>query len=166
MSKKCLLMIDVQKGFVSDDTEHVLPRIKDLMDYGFDHKIATQFINKENSQYVRSMDWRKLMESPDTDVIDFVQENSELVIVKNVYSAVCQELLDFLSDKRIDIVYLCGIDTDCCVLKTAADLFELDIEMKVLAHYSASNGGRESHDAALTVMERLIGTSNIIYDEL
>ncbi len=52
------------------------------------------------------------------------------------------------------------------MLKTAADLFELGIRAYVLADYSASNGGKSSHDAALRVLQRMIGYSAVIKGEL
>ena len=56
-----------------------------------------------------------------------------------------------------DSVYLCGMDTDCCVQLIAARLFELGIHPIVLTSYCASNGGETAHLAGLTVMGRVLG---------
>lgn len=85
---------------------------------------------------------------------------------KNTYTAITEELRRFLASHSIDTGFVCGIDTDCCVLKTAADLFEMGIRPYVLAHYSASNGGDDSQRAAITVLNRLIGPCNVIDCEL
>lgn len=160
----CLLYIDVQNGFVSEKTEHILPRLQSISDK-FDHVIATKFFNTKNGPYTRVMSWYKLMDSPETDLISFVKESSEKIFEKNIYSAVSDELISFIRDNKIDTVYITGIDTDCCVLKTAVDLFERNIDFKVLVDYTASNGGKESFDAAVKVMQRLIGDSSLIFGD-
>lgn len=162
----CLLLIDVQNGFVSKATEHVISRIMSLDCGRFDHVVASRFVNAEGSPYRRVMGWEKLSSPPETDLIPFVEEAVERVFVKNVYTMANREFLDYLDCCGIDVVYLCGIDTDCCVLKTAVDLFELDRDVRVLEHYCASNGGPESHEAALRVMGRQISENCIIRGEL
>lgn len=52
---------------------------------------------------------------------------------------------------------MAGIDTDCCVMKTALDLFEIGIKPIVLSHYCASTGGNNIHLAALDMLKRNIG---------
>jgi hypothetical protein len=46
------------------------------------------------------------------------------------------------------------------------DLFEKHIHPIVLGYYSASNGGKISHDAGIKVLERLIGRRNVINTEI
>ncbi|MDR1033680.1 MAG: cysteine hydrolase [Bifidobacteriaceae bacterium] len=165
--KKCLLLVDVQKGFISADTAHVLPKINALLKANlFDYTVATQFINVEDSPFQRFLHWSQLMRAPETDVCKCVAEASELVLQKSTYTAVNDELLAFIKENSIDEVYVAGIDTDCCVLKTAADLFENNIKSCVLEKYSASGGGKKSHDAALLVLSRMIGSDFIIRKEL
>jgi Amidases related to nicotinamidase len=159
----CLLLIDIQNGFVSDKTKQILPRVKRLIKEGnFDHVIATRFVNQKGSPYVRFMGWEKLMLDEETKLIDFIDENVEKVFKKSIYSAVSTGLLKFAKDNSIDTFYIAGIDTDCCILKTAVDMFEKNIDFKVLLHYSASNGGRKSFNASVTVMNRLVGGSRLI----
>lgn len=163
----CLLLIDVQNGFVSDATRHVLPRMESLLrGHRFDHVVASRFVNAEGSPYRRVMGREKLSAPPETDLVPFVEEAAERVFVKNVYTMVNGEFLDYLEENGVDIVYVCGIDTDCCVLKTSVDLFERDIDVRVLEHYSASNGGPESHGAALRVLGRLVSENCIVRGEL
>lgn len=163
---KCLLVIDVQNGFVTPKTEYVVPRILEIIEQFEDELIvATKFVNYQESPYRRFMGWERLTESPETDVLRQIEEKAYLVIEKAIYSACKDKLCNLLSVKNITEVYLVGIDTDCCVLKTATDLFERGIRPIVLEHYCASNGGEESHRAALRVMERTIGRDQIYYGE-
>lgn len=160
---RCLMLIDVQKGFISQETEYVVGRIKDLLKREhFDLVIGTQFVNAEGSPYRRFIKWEKLSGPPETDVADVVTENAEKVFVKNVYSAVNNDVLAYLKKNKITEIFLAGIDTDCCILKTAADFFERGMDAKVLAYYTASNGGKESRYAAIRVMKRMIGEGQII----
>lgn len=63
-------------------------------------------------------------------------------------------------------VYLCGFDTDCCVLATAIQLFELGICPVVLSYYCHSNGGEAAHVEALTCLNRLIGMQHVIHSPI
>ena len=163
---KCLLVIDVQNGFVSDETDMVLPRIEQLMrDFQGSLIIATQFINVEPSGFRDIMHWKRLKDSPEIDLIPFVESLASFVFKKTTYTACTEEILNVLKEKNVDEVYLAGIDTDCCVLASAIGLFEQNIRPIVLEHYCASNGGEKSHNAALTVLERTIGKRQIKYGQ-
>lgn len=87
------------------------------------------------------------------------------VFQKEGYSGLTEELIRYLRKGGFEVVYLCGTDTDCCVLETAVDLFEHSIRPVVLADYCASNGGSYSHSSALKVLERLIGAKQILSGE-
>ena len=159
---KCLFVVDVQNGFVSPKTEFVLPRIEKLMsEFREGPIIATKFINW-GGPFETIMHWKRLMASPETDLIPFVQEKADYVIDKHIYSSCTEQVLNLLAQFRITEAYIVGIDTDCCVLKTALDLFERNIRPIVLTYYCASNGGSDSHTAAMTVLERNIGEGQII----
>lgn len=91
---------------------------------------------------------------------------AKVVFDKYTYSSVNQETIAFLKRNKIDTVFICGIDTDCCVMETAVDLFEQLIHPYVLTHSSASNGGQESHEAAIEVLSRLIGRNNVVQEPI
>lgn len=159
----CLVIIDVQKGFLSSATEDVPSNLKTLLSRRhFDHIVATQFINTPDSPYVSRMGWTGLMENtPSTQVDPFVAQVSERIFQKKIYSCFTDEFREFLAQNSIERLYFVGIDTDCCVLKSCTDAFESDIPFEVLLNYCASNGGSRSHEAAITVMKRTIGASQM-----
>lgn len=121
-------------------------------------------------------DFIKVLEvlSPTTDTISNFDMTEELRHITGLSKEALRKLhiaTDSLVEvserlKRLLPLYLVGIDTDCCVLKTATDLFERGIRPIVLEHYCASNGGEDSHKAALRVMERTIGRNQIAYGEV
>lgn len=160
---KCLFVIDVQNGFISSRTSHIIPFITQLInDFKDGEIIATKFINADKSPYEVFINWERLKVSPETDLLPQVQEKANLIVEKNIYSACTEEVLEYLRVNKINEVFLAGIDTDCCVLKTATDLFEHGIRPIVLTDYCASNGGPTSHDAAITVLKRTIGNRQIV----
>ncbi len=100
---------------------------------------------------------------PAIDVIESVRMKADFVIEKNTYTACTDDIVGILREMKIEEVYLVGIDTDCCVLKTTIDLFERNIRPIVISSCCTSNGGLESHIAALRVLERTIGKEQIVF---
>jgi nicotinamidase-related amidase len=165
--KSCLMVIDVQNGFISDHTRHVIAPIATLLAQNhFDHTLFTRFQNKPNSPYQVILNWHRLNGPGEQALVDEIKPYAKCVLDKPIYSAVNDDVMQFLQSEQIQEVHLLGIDTDCCVLKTAVDLFERGIRPIVLADYCASNGGVVSHDAGIRVLERLIGRGNIVRGEV
>ena len=71
------------------------------------------------------------------------------------------DLYDLL-DEDVNEIYLCGIDTECCVLKSAFDLFEMGYDVKVLKDYCACTNGIKRHMNALEILRRNIGYNSIV----
>lgn len=164
--KKILIVVDLQNGFARyDQTKDLAKKIVELTKSGvFDKVIATRFLNKEGSQYTRFLNWHRLMESPEIDLVDGLFP--DVIVNKWIYTCVNEEfmtILNHFNDGELPThVFICGADTDCCVLKTATDLFEHGIMPIVLTEYCDSNGGPNSHAAGQLVMERLIGKKCLV----
>ena len=165
---KILLIVDVQKGFTrTDKTKETAKRIVDLSNSGsFDFIIASRFVNKDDSPYVKYLNWNRLMTSPETDLVDNLKY--DIHFDKETYTCWSSKLENILRSCNKGIlpteIYLCGIDTDCCVLNTAVDLFENNIKPLILIDYCFSNGGQEYHDSAIKVLERNVGKQSIVRD--
>ena len=162
MTGPVLLLIDVQRGFVSEKTEHAVQCIRDLLAYPFGTVIATKFVNVPGSPYRELMGWTGMGSPPATDLLDLVAERADFIIEKHLYTAVGDRLLALLEELGAGTVYIAGFDTDCCILKNAEDLFERGIPCRVLMHYTASNGGPASEAAARTVLMRSVGSACVI----
>lgn len=161
---KCIFVVDVQNGFVSSKTQHVIPKIKELLPSFSDGLIiATKFINRPGSPYDCIINWGRLKTSPETDLYEGIEPLCNHIIEKDIYSALTNEVIELLKENNVTEAYIAGIDTDCCVLKTAVDLFERNIKPFVLVDYCASNGGEESHLAAIRVLQRSIGYNQLLY---
>ena len=82
---------------------------------------------------------------------------------KKVYSACNEELVGFPGAKSITGIYICGIDTECCALKAALDLFEREYNVYVLEDCCACMRGKERHDGAPEILKRAVGHANWRY---
>ena len=55
-----------------------------------------------------------------------------------------------------------GVDTDACILTTALALFDFGVQPVIYRDLCASTGGAEMHSAAIDVLNRNIGESNVL----
>lgn len=157
-----ILIVDVQYGFLNANTADLPGKIRKLLEERpFDHRIFTEFHNRENSPFERFMDWSDLKTPHQVETVRELQPLASVTFRKSGYTAVTQELIAYLNGHGIKEVRIAGIDTDACVLLTAADLFQIGIRPIVLADYCASTAGKETHEAALSLLPRIIGANQI-----
>ncbi len=170
--KNILIIIDMQKGFtLSEQTMCLKEKIEKLMEREiFDIVIATRFLNEDNSIYERLFSWKRLKTKEEQELIQEVIQHVDYVEDKYIYSCVNTNFIQKLCQLNGGIypeqVFLAGVDTDCCVLATAIDLFENNVRPIVLTDYCASNGGVEAHRAGITCMKRLLGNEQIKEGEI
>jgi nicotinamidase-related amidase len=161
---KMLLVVDMQNGFMPDKCRYIIPVVTELIKcfLAEGKPVAfTRFINTSDSSYVRLIHWSRLMQEPETRVIDELQQYTNTVFDKHYYSAFTESFLRFISLNQINKLYLCGVATDSCILKTAIDSFERDIEPIVVEDACSSHGGQQAHDAGLFLLRRNIGKNQI-----
>jgi nicotinamidase-related amidase len=164
-----LVLVDVQYGFVSPASAHVIPRIAEFTrqwaDSGLPY-IMTRFINSPNSLFEQLIRWSAMM--PGTPEIEIVDELTEMipgataVIDKPTYSLFNEEGAEFVSRHGWRNIVVAGLDTESCVLKTAVDAFELGLVPWVAEDLVYSHAGQFAHDAGLLVTGRFIGRGQIV----
>lgn len=164
-----LLIIDVQNGFVNNNSQHVLEPVLSLAKHWKAQGAPiymTQFVNTEDSQWERLIGWSRLKDEHEIALSPQLDELSDKATVyrKNTYTAVVGPFLDDLQQERWPAVVVCGIATDSCVLATAIDLFEFSDSLRpiVVSDACASQAGTEAHDAGLFLLGRLIGTNQLV----
>ncbi len=165
--KDILIIVDVQKGFTKKFTVEKIPCIEDLLSRRvFDTVIATKYWNTPDSNISRLMGWKDLCTEEEQMLVPEIVPYVDHVTEKNIYSGVTPELvalLKKLGDGQLpEYVFLLGFDTECCLLSTAADLFEMGVRPLVLTEYSGSHDGPKYHDAGVIAMEHLIGPDFLI----
>jgi len=158
--RKLLMVIDCQKAFINKYTKEYVDKIKLLLDKKeYTNTIFTIFKNNKNSPFYNLLEYNGCA---DIDDCKLMIDYNAPVIEKYTYSAVNKDLMDYISKNNIDEIYLCGFDTDGCVLKTAFDLFESNIKTCILQDYCMSSGGVKYHNAAIDILKRSIGEKNIL----
>lgn len=158
-----IIVVDVQNGFITPASTHVPERIKGLLDQiEFKHRVFSRFVNPEKSQYEKLLSWTRFRSSPETDIVPCLVEYPTLIIEKHIYSCISDEFLDFAKTNELEKFYVCGIDTEICVLKTCVDLFEHGFRPILLADCCMSHAGTGHHAAALEILPRFIGRRQIV----
>lgn len=156
-----LLIVDVQKGFINEQTQHIPPLINSIQT-SYSHIIATRFYNEMGSAYRKLLHWHRFdKDSEDFSLAINLKENT-LIVDKNRYSVLTALAVQYLRDNLIDTVHIAGIDTNACVMVAATELFETHhIRPIVLSKYCASHSGEKYHQAALDLIEKLCGREQI-----
>lgn len=164
--KSVLVVIDLQVGFVTNNTIKVANNIQELLESEkYDAVIATKFTNMPGSSFDSFLGWKGMLEEEEKVLLPFVEEYADIIVSKCSYSCVkntnfIQSLLS-LCDGLPEEVTLVGVDTDACVLATAIDLFEMGIKPIILEDCVGSSGGEECHEAGMLLLKRSIGKEQI-----
>lgn len=160
--KKLLLIIDVQQAFINKYTKSLPEKIEKYVSNNFyDYIALSKFVNNLNSNYYKKLKYKNCINDEQTKIV-LKNINYNIVIEKSTYSAYNDKLANFINDNKIDEIYICGLDTDACVLKTALDLFERNYNVYVLKNYCASSSGRQYHNMAIKILSVEIGKNSII----
>ena len=156
--KTALIVIDVQKYFLNKSTNRLPERIYDyIKNNKFDLVLFTKFVNNAKSNFSKSLSWHECTGSPDTDIAEELLEFTKNgnIFEKHTFSGFKnKKLVKFLRDKKIDSVYLCGTDSDACVLASAFDAFDLGFHVTVLKDLCASCNGNNFHGYGKAIIER------------
>ena len=158
--KKMLLIIDCQKAFINNYTKEYVNKIKGLLNKKeYSNTVFTIFKNNNKSAFYNLLGYKKCINDDDCKLM---LDGNFTIIEKYTYSAVNRDLIEYISQNSIDEIYLCGFDTDGCILKTAFDLFENNIKTYILQDYCMSSGGEKYHYEAIDILKRSIGEKFII----
>ena len=160
--KDCLVIIDVQKGFLNTETQPLINKIEKLVNSTeFNYVVATRFVNTKDSPHYTLLGWEGLMDAKSQEVVPLVEDVADRVFEKSTNSCFTEEFKEFIAIEGIEKLYFVGLDTDCCVMKSAFDAFDMKLSFKVLTSYCASSGGEDLHNAACKLMLRNLGSDCI-----
>lgn len=161
---RVLLAVDVQKGFVSPSSEHVLKPIETVQ-HRFDHVIFSRYCNPEGSPFRTILKYDQMAPDEDDTHLAIVARTDALIYDKPGYSAFNDTLLNHLRGLAVSEVWIAGIATEACVLKTVMDLFEAGIVPWVIADLCASDKEHRFHDMAISIIGTLVGPHHIVNSE-
>lgn len=159
--EKTLIVVDLQRGFVTDFSAHVVAPLEQLQ-HQFENVVFTKFSNPDPSPFREILNYQKL--SPGDDDTEFaLQPRADAFIIeRSSYTCVTSKLREHLARLQCREVFVCGIATEACVLKTVADLFEANIRPIVLENMCASDKSDDFHDMAIKIIRKLIGEEQVI----
>lgn len=93
----CLFIIDVQNGFISQNTSYVIQNINSLLKQNiFEYVVFTRFINTFDSPYVKYLNWHQMFSEKEQKIVDDINPFAKVVFDKTVYTACNEETLTFL----------------------------------------------------------------------
>lgn len=160
--RSVLVVVDAQNYFINRSTKAVARKIAEFIrSRRFDFTFFFKFINSEKSNFVQLSNWRKMFYAPDIDITFELKEflSSNQIFKKSSFSVFkSKELADFLKGHTISRIFLCGFDTDACILASAFEAFDLGFEVRVIEDLCASHHGVHNHKTALEIFKaNLIG---------
>lgn len=163
----CLVIVDMQKGFMNEETEHLREKLADFLSEKssfFDHVVATQYINHEGTACSVFEGWTDCMEdSEEAELIDEVcSAELDVIIAKDKYSCYGNVFKHYIKQNGIDKVYYVGVNTGCCVLHSAFDTYNDLIDSYVIEDLCGSTSGKYSHDCAIQVLKECITEQRVI----
>jgi nicotinamidase-related amidase len=151
----------VQNYFVNELTKFIPKKIvKHISKADYDYLVFTKFVNKKGSNFFRLLNWKTMVSGQETEIhnslIMFVEKNN--VFTKNSYSIFkAKDLDNFLNKKNIRELFLCGMDTEACVLASAFEAFDLGYQVKIIKELCFSHSGKSLHNSALKIINQCIG---------
>ena len=160
--KKALLILDMEEAFMNENTKDLENKIEDYVALTYyDHIIVGKFINQLNSPFVKTLGDTKCLDPKDCTLLVQLSK-PHIVMERTAYTMYTEELEQYLKEEQIKYIYLCGMDTDRSILKTAIDLFERGYSIYIIKSLCKSSVGIENHTMAISLLERLIGKEYII----
>ncbi len=156
MMKKALIVIDVQKYFIDENTKEIPLKIAEYIKNErdmFDFVIFQKFVNNENTPFYKLFNWKDMMGSPETDFCDEIEEINHKLFERSTRSCLRNdEFKRFLEENEVNEVFLCGFNTDECVISTAFDACDLGYRINVIERLCATYNGKEYHEAAIKLL--------------
>lgn len=165
ISRAALVVVDMQNGFLNDRSRYVVPHVVDLVQQWEARggtTLFTRYFNYPDSPYERLIHWSKMQEAPETDIAAELLPYAQRVVDKTIYSLFNEEGAALVASAGWSDLVFCGVATDGCVLKSAADAFERGYTPWVVRDACASHAGDEIHKAGLRLTERFIGRGQVV----
>ncbi|MDQ0834351.1 nicotinamidase-related amidase [Streptomyces sp. B4I13] len=163
-----LVVIDMQNGFVNRHSVHAVPAIAGLVTrWAATGRpvLFTRYFNYPDSPYERFFHWRRLQGPPETDIVPELADHAvgaHAVLDKTGYTLFTPEAAGLIHQAGWTDLVFCGVATESCVLKSAADAFEHGYAPWIVTDACASDAGPDVHDAGLTVARRLISPGQLV----
>jgi nicotinamidase-related amidase len=124
----------------------------------------SRFKDRKNSNIEKHTKWKKFQSKKTWAIMHEIQPFStkENIFDHYSYTVLTPTMKKAFQKKRIKTIYLAGIYTDVCVIKTAMDLIDEGFNVKVIQNACSSLHSIKSHKQAIDSLKHIIGKKNII----
>ena len=137
----------------------LIPKVQELAAlWPEDHLYWLQYRNYPGSLYEKHLDWEDGTLSHEIELIEGPGQTRKIL---HYGYAPPREFIDEMAQKY-DTAYVCGVDTDACVYAAMISLWDAEVRPVLLSDYCGSSGGKNFHDAALSLMHRQFGMDCVI----
>ena len=153
-----LVVVDVQKYFVTEHCADIPAKIARYIDSEQpDQVLFTRFVTDPKSNFGQTEDSEICRSSPDIDIAPELERftTDDNLFSKSAFSIFAIESVVSRLDKKQPL-FLCGIDTECCVLASAFNAFEQNYNVKVIGDLCGSHRGEDYHQMGLQLIEKNI----------
>lgn len=165
MNKRCLIIVDMQIGFINKYTVSLPEKIAQFIKThpSIDSVIATRYCNTTETACYKLGNWKECMKgTSDADLSPQIIPYVQRVFDKSTFSGFTTELKKFLNQNAFDKIYFCGVNTDCCVLSTIFSCYDSVQDCTVIGDLCASTLGEQKHYNALELMRDNITSHRVI----
>ncbi len=161
--KRALVVVDVQKGFTTEENAYVIPAIKKIITEG-DYALFVEatFYAEKGSVWERQMDWTFPYESTLPEISELFPKEKTIGIKKGTRSVfdTAPELIKRMKDEGIEEVHVVGFDANDCVLGTAHQCFDLGFMTYVIEEGIGSSNGEDLKQAAIKILREVEMTNH------
>ncbi len=157
-----LLIIDMQEGFRSKQTDQITPIIQKLSNSFKGPALYSMFVNQKSSLFENQLEWMCFQDTKDQKILDELNNETIQTISHTGYTVLTDELKTWIKDNSIQSVYLSGVYTDVCITKTAMDLFDNGIKAFIIKDACHSLHGEQHHNITIDSLSHILGKDQII----
>lgn len=159
-----LVIIDMQKGFVNENTSGLSDKIVDFANSGkFNLVIGTRYVNNKNTACHIYERWDACWEgSEESELIGSINSVCDVVLSKSTFSCWNDAFKKVLRYFSIDRLVFCGVNTSCCVLASAFGAYDDVWDITVIEDLCGSTTGVDSHENGIRVLKECITKSRVM----
>lgn len=161
-ARDLLLVIDMQEGFRSKATESITPNLLELLQVFPGKVVLSLFVNEKGSLFETELSWTDFQAADQQALLPEFQELDFPRFWHSGYTVLTPEITDLIEAERLETIYLAGIFTDVCIVKTAMDVFDFGHRPVVVADCVNTLHGEDVHQATLKSLKFSIGWQNVI----
>ena len=163
----CLVLLDLQQGFINYNKE-IIPNIKDLLNkYEFDRIVATEYINMPYGPYHDLLKHKEIIENDKIMKLNpFIKSISERVFDKNKSSCFTSEFMSYYLNMKVNNIeklYFTGMGDTNCILSSVLDCIDNKINFEIFINQNDISSNKKSEKDIEYMLKAIAGKDKLIY---